>query len=342
MAGQYVRSCNIGGETLICFSDLAPYGAVSFDEDSRTAELTLGDPMQIQLDDLIQRMEDVKEFINVEYQLYPSASGTLFAGSMGGVPHGSSFQLYFVRNNGTKLDIISLLPAYMGGSHSFARYRDIELDDAGTVLTFISPVKETINWATGETKDWGDTLCTIDLVSGTMRSMHPLSQTLAQWSAYYEAETWPEGFLPPTPPLSDGSVSLTLSRPEGTAEVVCLDGSLPSYFMSITVSQDGIAVVHEQGLFSQDFFGTPYGLLYQKLLDLELPSVFQDDSDLEASPEQMAQAAQWLQAAKNGEPIPGNLWWSGGNGHRDLVFDFDQPVTLENGDILTFHMGLPE
>ena len=228
VAGQYVRSCNIGGETLICFSDLAPYGAVSFDEDSRTAELTLGDPMQIQLDDLIQRMEDVKEFINVEYQLYPSASGTLFAGSMGGVPHGSSFQLYFVRNNGTKLDIISLLPAYMGGSHSFARYRDIELDDAGTVLTFISPVKETINWATGETKDWGDTLCTIDLVSGTMRSMHPLSQTLAQWSAYYEAETWPEGFLPPTPPLSDGSVSLTLSRPEGTAEVVCLDGSLPT------------------------------------------------------------------------------------------------------------------
>ena len=300
VAGQYVRSCNIGGETLICFSDLAPYGAVSFDEDSRTAELTLGDP------------------------------------------NGSRFQLYFVRNNGTKLDIISLLPAYMGGSHSFARYRDIELDDAGTVLTFISPVKETINWATGETKDWGDTLCTVDLVSGTMRSMHPLSQTLAQWSAYYEAETWPEGFLPPTPPLSDGSVSLTLSRPEGTAEVVCLDGSLPSYFMSITVSQDGIAVVHEQGLFSQDFFGTPYGLLYQKLLDLELPSVFQDDSDLEASPEQMAQAAQWLQAAKNGEPIPGNLWWSGGNGHRDLVFDFDQPVTLENGDILTFHMGLPE
>lgn len=134
--------------------------------------------MQIQLDDLIQRMEDVKEFINVEYQLYPSASGTLFAGSMGGVPHGSSFQLYFVRNNGTKLDIISLLPAYMGGSHSFARYRDIELDDAGTVLTFISPVKETINWATGETKDWGDTLCTVDLVSGTMRSMHPLFQTL--------------------------------------------------------------------------------------------------------------------------------------------------------------------
>ena len=342
VAGQYVRSCNIGGETLIWFSDLAPYGAVAFDEDSRTAELTLGDPMQIQLDDLIQRMEDVKEFINVEYQLYPSASGTLFAGSMGGVPHGSSFQLYFVRNNGTKLDIISLLPAYMGGSHSFARYRDIELDDAGTVLTFISPVKETINWATGETKDWGDTLCTVDLVSGTMRSMHPLFQTLTQWSAYYEAETWPEGFPPPTPPLSDGSVSLTLSQPEGTAEVVCLDGSLPSYFMSITVSQDGIAVVHEQGLFSQDFFGTPYGLLYQKLLDLELPSVFQDDSDLEASPEQMAQAAQWLQAAQNGEPIPGNLWWSGGNGHRDLVFDFDQPVTLENGDILTFHMGLPE
>ena len=202
VAGQYVRSCNIGGETLIWFSDLAPYGAVSFDEDSRTAELTLGDPMQIQLDDLIQRMEDVKEFINVEYQLYPSASGTLFAGSMGGVPHGSSFQLYFVRNNGTKLDIISLLPAYMGGSHSFARYRDIELDDAGTVLTFISPVKETINWATGETKDWGDTLCTVDLVSGTMRSMQPLSQTLTQWSAYYEAETWPEGFLPRLPCLT--------------------------------------------------------------------------------------------------------------------------------------------
>lgn len=57
------------------------------------------------------------------------------------------------------------------GLTPFARYRDIELDDAGTVLTFISPVKETINWATGETKDWGDTLCTVDLVSGTMRSM---------------------------------------------------------------------------------------------------------------------------------------------------------------------------
>lgn len=75
-----------------------------------------------------------------------------------------------------------------------------------------------------------------------------------------------------------------------------------------------------RGCSVKTFSASPYGLLYQKLLDLELPSVFQDDSDLEASPEQMAQAAQWLQAAKNGEPIPGNLWWSGGNGHRDLVF----------------------
>ena len=48
----------------------------------------------------------------------------------------------------------------------------------------------------------------------------------------------------------------------------------------------------------------------------------------------------WFQVTKNGQPVSGVLWWSQGNGHVDLNFDFDQPQSLTGGDRLEIRMGV--
>lgn len=330
VAGKQVESFNIDGQTLIWFSDLAPYGAVEFDEDSRTANLTLGDPLQIQLNQMIQQMEDVKDFLSVEYQLYPRASGTLFAGSMGGTPHGSSYQLVFVRNNGTKIDILGLLPAYVGGSYFFARCRDIELDEAGTVLTFITPVKETTNWATGESKDWGDTLCTVNLAAGVMESMQPLSQPMTEWSASLASDQ--------TAQFSQ-TLELTVTRKGAKVETAALQW--PGDGLQVGVGRQGLYIIHTAStLLDENLQKTDYYQAYSALG--QLPRVTQENFSPENTPEQRTQAARYFQVTLNGQPVSGNLWWSQGNNHVDLNFDFDEPISLSDGDVLRLWMGLPE
>ena len=53
IAGERTESFNIDGETLVWIDDLAPFGSVVWDEESRVIELTLGDPVEIALTPLI-------------------------------------------------------------------------------------------------------------------------------------------------------------------------------------------------------------------------------------------------------------------------------------------------
>ncbi len=187
VAGEYVQSFNINGETLIWFSDLAPYGAVEYDEDSRTANLTLAaDLVQYAVEQKEQQLKDA--WLTYDFQCYPGPGGTAMVYNQYGTPHGGSCHMIYVAENGSRLQIETLLPAYGFGQFTYFQPREVQFDQSGQYLTFITPVKETIPdpdstlGVGGETKDWGDTLCKVDLATGTMKSMQPLSQPMTEWT----------------------------------------------------------------------------------------------------------------------------------------------------------------
>ncbi len=188
VAGREVDAWNIGGETLIKFSDLAPFGEVQWDGEHRTANLELGDPVQIAVDELTQSLET--SGLSYSHEVYPCETGTLFVGRLGGTPHGTATYMDFIFNSGLRLDIVNdILPS--GGAFGSCYYvnpREIAFENNGTVLTFITPVRENIYSDGGpsiieDVKDYGDTLCRLELNTGTVRpenmqfTMTPLEGT---------------------------------------------------------------------------------------------------------------------------------------------------------------------
>ena len=78
----------------------------------------------------------------------------------------------YVDPMGTRLNINSLLPHHGFGVDFYLRPRDIQIE--GDVLSFITPVKETLNWQEGTWKDWGECLCAVNLKERVLISMTPL------------------------------------------------------------------------------------------------------------------------------------------------------------------------
>ena len=144
------------------------------------------------------------------------------------------------------------------------------------------------------------------------------------------------------PSLSDGVVSLTLVKQQGASGVSNWDGDIPSYSMYLRSSQDGITLVHRPELFDEDFAATNYGVLYQRVRDLGLPDLSAGDTDRTNSPELRQAASALFQAAKNGQPVSGDLWWSQEDGDICLNFTFDAPISMSDGDQLTMRLALPE
>ena len=120
-------------------------------------------------------------FLATEFTRYPGRLGTAYSVSQGGVPHGGNSFLRYVALDGTELDIRSLLPeGYVYGSYWSLDPADIQLDETGKELSFVTRVREQIvdPAAAGgfrEGEDWGDTRIVVDVVSGTVVSMEPLS-----------------------------------------------------------------------------------------------------------------------------------------------------------------------
>lgn len=137
-----------------------------------------GDPMQARLDQLAASIEEWKNFAgaNSSYELYPGRLGTLFVGYRSGTPHGGSREMIFVRTDGSELDILELLPRYFMLGANYAEPREIRFSEDESRLTFVTPIREGKGGfgEPEEVKNWGDTLCTVDLASGTMESMKPL------------------------------------------------------------------------------------------------------------------------------------------------------------------------
>jgi len=175
-AGRQVDAWNIGGETLIKFSDLAPFGAVGWNEEDRIASLELGDPVQIAVDELTRSLE--VSGLSLSHEVYPCETGTLFVGCLGGTPHGTATYMTFIFNSGFRLNIEGdLLPSAGFGACYYVNPREIAFEDSGTVLTFITPVRENILSDGGpsiieDVKDYGDMRCRLELDPGILRPEH--------------------------------------------------------------------------------------------------------------------------------------------------------------------------
>lgn len=333
VAGSQVESFNINGETLIWLSDLAPYGAVKYDGESRTASLTLGDPVQLRLDGLVKEIGDWKALGGSQssYELYSNEYGALFVGYWTGTPHGTACQMVFVKNSGTAVDVTGLLPACDPGAGYYACPRDIQL--SGSKLAFITPVRETTDWAAGESKAWGDTLCRVDLAAGTMESMQPLSQRLTEWTAC---------LVPDDGAQTGQMLELAVTRED--AWVRAAAQQVPGRGLQVSVSPRGLSINNAvPELYSEEGLrNTAYYQAFALLNQLSLPRVSQENFSTGNTQEQRARAAQYFQVTLNGQPVFGDLWWGQGNGHVDLNFDFDAPVYLADGDVLRVWMGLPD
>lgn len=109
------------------------------------------------------------------YELYPGELGTLCVSGQTGTTHGTSTSMLYVSKDGTCTELVDLLPNYGFGACYYVSPRDIAFADGGRTLTFITPVKEVLDWEKGQCRDWGDTRCTFDTVERKMVGMEPLN-----------------------------------------------------------------------------------------------------------------------------------------------------------------------
>jgi len=173
VAGSEVSAFNIDGETLIWIEDLAPFGNVVWHEKERYIELTLGNPADIAISKWVKDLEVWKSIggPGSSYQIIDSSFGKLYIETYTGTTHGNTTAMRFVKNNGMVININSLLPPYPMVSN-YLKPTDISI--SGNTLTFTTPVLETLGDNT--VKEWGLTKCVVDINTGKMLSMTPLSK----------------------------------------------------------------------------------------------------------------------------------------------------------------------
>jgi len=331
IAGERADSFNIGGETLVWFEHLEPFGSVVWDGGARVIELTLGDPVEIALEPIIRNLEDWRDFggPGSEWRTWTSKRGTLLYTRYTGTPHGSLTGLRFIRNSGEILNITDMLPPYGFGAGYYFNPREITLNGAGTRLSFITPLKEAFYGTEDGVKYWGDTLCTVDLERGEMLSMQPLGEGFGSWQADARADNAEIG----------ERLDITVKR--SGAQVGVTKALLPSRSVDVHFDATG-AVITNYGVLMEEenpsIYETAYGKAYMALAGMGLPDAAKGD-DFENTPEQRQTAAEYLTVTLNGEDIACNLWWSAGSGHRDLYVIFTEEVRLKDGDELRLAVG---
>lgn len=328
VAGEEKESFNIGGHTLVYLSDLEAFGTLTWNDESRVAGLTLGDPVELALERTEAELQQAG--LSYTFTRYPGPKGTLAVYSQGGTSHGNSCRMLYVHETGQQTQIDELFPSYGFGPQFYLNPRDVQFDAAGENLTFLTPVKEEVN---GETVEWGDTRCTFYTLNGTMLSMVPVGKPLEQWEL--------TAYAPDTAALSqDGRLYVAVTKAEGEASASFTESYVPYEKIRLQVSQSGVTVIHETGgVMPEGAEETAYDRAEQALMALDLPRITQENFQKVNTQEQKEEAAFWLQVMKNGQPVSGVLWWGQGNGHVDLNFDFDERQTLAEGDVLEIIIG---
>lgn len=331
-AGERVESFNINGETLVWIDDLAPFGEVVWHPQERIISLTLGDPVEIALAPLIQNLEDwrLSAGAGSYYETYPCKTGTLLVTTYTGTPHGSSTDMLFVKKNGDRISVNSLLPHYVWGSGYYLKPREIDIDEPGHRLSFITPVIEMPNWPEdGDVKSLGECRCVVDLLGGTLVSLEPLSGGM-EWSL---------SLAPNSEQLGD-TLRLVVRR-SGT-EVIPEEEAYPGDNMLAAFGAEGVTITHYASMLTDaEFAQTEYYKAYTALCAQGLlPDAASSSEGIKNTPEQRAEAAKYFSLTLNGEAVSGDLWRSRGNNHVDLNFTFAEPIKLNDGDVLVLTVGV--
>lgn len=325
VAGEEKESFNIGGHVMVYLSDLLPYGELNWNQEEKLAQFQVAeDPVKLAMDRLEEELN--QSGLSTQFECYPGPRGALAVYTQGGTPHGSACMMLYVDRSGKQTRIDQLLPVYGFGQQYYLIPRDIAFDETSDQLTFITPVKS-------EEKDWGDTRCTFDTASGKIVSMEPLSAPLEQWDMVCESDQG--GATAPGKPLL-----VEVGMESETHQPQLREGDLPWKSMCVTINNQEITIAHYGDSFENN--DAPYSQAYRALADMGLPDVTKDGFVQANTPEQRAQAGQYFQVTKNGQSVPGVLWWSQGSGHRDLKFTFDQNVSLAREDVVRLWVGVPE
>lgn len=330
VAGEEKESFNIGGHVMVYLSDLLPYGELNWNEEEKLAQFQVAqDPVQLALDRLEAELNE--SGLSTGLECYPGPRGTLAVYTHGGTPHGSACRMLYVDRSGKQTQIDQLLPYYPSGQEFYLEPTEIAFDPSGDQLTFITPVKELYDDMTE--RNWGLTRCTFDTASGTITAMEPLSQPLEQWELVCESDQG-EATAPGEPLLLEVGMDTETHQPRLSR------GDLPWKSMCVTITNQEITIAHYGDSFEDN--DAPYSQAYRALVNMGLPDVTKEGFVQENTSEQRAQAGQYFQVTKNGQSVPGVLWWSQGNGHRDLKFTFDQNVSLAREDVVRLWVGIPE
>lgn len=321
--GELVPSFNIQGHTALLLSALSSSGTLSWDGESRTAEVTLASDLALALDGMTAELEAWKAEGGTysKYTLYPGTQGTLFVGEYTGTAHGDACRMTYVKKNGVRTDLTALLPAHGFGPAYYLAPRDIQISEDGRQLTFFTPVKSEEN---GETVEWGDTYCVVDLEQGGLRRLDRMDQGLKGWESSVISDHEHQ----------DAEIEVTFTRDyekvTGEVRKMCCGWTLCS------ASSSGV---------SFSFYGNNCGTRCEYCdagetsgMDTswvyDAPSVAEENFVQENSPELREKLAQHFRVTWNGQSVTGDLWRSQGNGHVDYNFTFDQPVSLADGDVL--------
>lgn len=325
VAGEEKESFNIGGHVMVYLSDLEAYGDVTWKAEEKVAALQVAeDPAALALD---RKEAELKASgLSYQFERYPGPQGILAVYSQGGTPHGRACMMLYVDRSGKQTRIDQLLPYYGFGQQYYLNPRDISFDETWNRLTFITPVQS-------QEGDWGDTRCTFDAGTGQIISMVPLGEELEQWDA--SCDTYAGQNVASGQPLE-----VTVTREAGGYEAVIQTAQLPWQRMAVTLGSGEISIVHESAGFEDN--DAPYSRAFRALQAMGLPDISKEGFVQENTPEQRSEVGQYLQVTKNGQPVPGVLWWSRGNGHTDLKFTLDQNVSLAEGDVIRLQVGVTE
>lgn len=317
-------------------------------------------------DGLLERALDKEEryytrysFLSYSFSRYPGELGTACVATQGGLPHGGQTSMVFIYQDGSVLNIDMLLPPgyRLSGIGGYLNPSKIRFNETGDKLTFVTPIEEGIpskpgDGSTGiwaEYKDWGPTLCTVDLISGTMESLEPV-----RYSEYWDIDVEQGTSVQNT---SD-YLTVTLAQESGKEDLVVQESNIPFAGIRVSPEKTGVYVYMPDSLLADpDFQASEFGQAVQQLRDMNLPEYSgRFDTDPPAYSEEeletlREQAAQYVQVAMNGVPFPGDIWVAPlGEGTQVLYFWLSDRITDRNlrcisfldGDTLTVRIGLPQ
>lgn len=200
------------------------------------------------------------------------------------------------------------------------------------VTTVAGQVVESFNIG-GETVIWLRDLSTYGQVSWDENARIAKLELLKIWSvnlAAYEVMQYGQ------------ELSIKLLCEQGQAHTQ--QASFPGNGMQVTVSASGVTIYHTASMLfgGEQYLQSDYAKAYEALNALNLPRVTQENFSPDNTQQQREQAGNYFTVSVNGRPVSGNLWWSQGNNHVDLQFDFDEKLQLNPGDVVEVWMGMPK